>query len=119
MEPENTADLSHMFVDKDKLRRILGAMNAETGFVPVPGAAAEQSRAMALADGVDPGPVFTPERQEVVYRYSGPIYSSPAGRGIWLYGFEPERMLEDELPSGEYSAEIVVRLTPKPASPQP
>lgn len=41
-------------VDKETIRRVLDAVHLQTGFVPVPNATAEMSRASARADGVLP-----------------------------------------------------------------
>lgn len=54
MAVETTPDLSRLFVDKERMRRIIEEQNALLGFVPDPTATAEKVRAMMLAEGIDP-----------------------------------------------------------------
>jgi hypothetical protein len=47
-------DVRTRFVDKDLIRRIVAEQNERMGFVPDPGATAEQAQAMTRALGIPP-----------------------------------------------------------------
>ena len=51
---------------------------------------------------------YDDEREDgMIFRFTGEIYNRPCGRGIWIG--ENFDHLDEQIPEGEYEAEIVIR----------
>lgn len=54
MAIQSKVDPPVRFADKEELRRLMEALNAQIGLVPAPNATPEEARQLMLADGIRP-----------------------------------------------------------------